>query len=281
MNAPVLAPDHRALRAERFLGTVGLWGAILTLGVLAASVLLRLATSLDAAGNAVSQLPETVELLARLAHRIAAMGVTVLALLAAWAAVASRPVPPGRLIAVASVLALTVFLAVIGRYPSGYKVAGITLGNVVGGISLVSAFWWLHRQALPGSIEARAARYAWLAFAALLAQAGLGAATSVLAMRGVRILDPLHLSMGAIVVALTVLAAWPHRKRRETGIFAFSVVLLAAFQFASGVFLAAAGAARPLAPAWLHALTACALAMGLVSLTSRLPSRRSAAPRDP
>ena len=268
MSSPTLVHDDRALRAARLLGLSGMWGTFLTLAVLAASVFLRLSTSLDAAGNAVSSLPETVEILARLAHRIAAMGVTVLALLAAWAALASRPMPLGRVCAVTAVVVLTIFLAVIGRYTTGYKVPIVTLGNVVGGIMLVSAFWWLHRESLPERSSSRGTRFAWLAFAALLAQSGLGAVTSALAMRGERMLDPLHLSMGALVVALTALAAWPHRKHRETCIFALGLALLAAFQFANGVFLAAAGAARPLAPAWLHALTACALGMGLIALAA-------------
>jgi cytochrome c oxidase assembly protein subunit 15 len=281
VSSVVAAIDPRALRAERMLGSIGLWGALLTLAVLAASVLLRLATSIDAAGNAVSSLPEAVETLARLAHRIAAMGVTVLALLAAGAAMAARPVPLGRFVAVVGILALTVFLAVIGRYTTGYKVPAVTLGNVVGGIALVCAFWWLNRQATRGSLEpaGHATAFAWLALAALLAQSGLGAATSALAMRGDRLLDPIHLAVGLLVVALTALAAWPHCKRRDsTCIFALGIAILAAFQFASGLFLAAAGAARPLAPAWIHALTACALGMGLIALAVRKPADRGTSP---
>lgn len=269
MSAPAMAPmDARALRAERLLAGVGLWGAALTLAVLGASVLLRLSTTFDAAGAAVSSLPEAMEAAARIAHRLAAMGVTVLALLAAWAAVASRPMPVGRVVAVAVILALTVFLAVLGRYTTGYRVPAVTLGNVVGGMSLACAFWWLRRQGLRGARTGPAwsARLAWLAFAALLAQSALGAAASALAMRGDRLLDPLHLAMGLLVVVLTGLAAWPHRKQRESRTFALGIALLAAFQFASGLFLAAAGSARPFAPAWIHAMTACALALGLIAL---------------
>ena len=271
MAATGVVDIHRAERAARLLRRVGHWGALLTLAVLAASMLMRLTTAIDAEGAARSGLPEAIEAAARLGHRLAAMGVSVLALLAAMIAFTTRPAPPGRLVAVALVLALTVFLAVLGRYTPGYRAAIVTVGNVVGGIGLACAFWWL-RERSSGIVpiaRSREAALAWLAFAALVAQSGLGAATSALAMHGQRTLDPLHLAMGIAFAAFAALAAWPHRRRPGSARLALAVVLLVAFQFALGLFLASAVLGRPWPLAWTHAMGACALAIALTALAAR------------
>ncbi len=261
----------RAQRATRLLGRVGHWGALLTLAILAASVLLRLSSFIDADGVAHSRLPGAVETVARLAHRVSAMAVSVLALLAAMIAFTTRPVPPGRIAAVVLILAVTVFLAILGRYTPGYRDAMVTLGNVLGGLLLVSAFWWLreHAAAIASGARAHEVALAWIAFAMLLAQAALGATTSALAMHGQRGLDAVHLGTGVAFLVLVAFAAWPHRKRAPTRALALRVALLTATQLAMGLFLAAASFGRPWALAWGHAMVACLLAMALVSLASR------------
>ncbi len=74
------------MNAPRVMAAAGLWGALLTLVILAMSVLLRLGTQLQG-DEAITMLPEGVERWARIAHRVAAMGVGLLAALAlvtAW-----------------------------------------------------------------------------------------------------------------------------------------------------------------------------------------------------
>jgi len=261
----------RAPRATRLLARVGSWSTVLTCAILAASVLLRLSTAFDAGGAAQSRLPELVETISRLAHRFAAMAVSVLALLAAMVAFTTRPLPRGRLAAVATILVLTVFLAVLGRYTPGYAAAAVTVGNVVGGMLLACAFWWLRedgllRSAPPGP---RAFVLAGTAFAALVGQSALGAATSAIALRSASALDPLHAAAGVACAILVGFAAWPHRHRASSRLPAGVAAGAVAMQLALGPLLALAGGARPAALAWAHGMVALALALALVSLAAR------------
>lgn len=245
------------MNAQRALGNAGLWGALLTLVILAMSVLLRLGTQIQG-DEAVSTLPAGVEQWARVAHRVAAMGVgmlAALALVAAWrGGVQQREVRA----AVGVVVALTLLLAVVGRYTPGYRADLVTVMNVAGGIALAAAFWALRPRgnAAPDGV-------ALAALVLLLVLAAFGAAGDAAAMRGTRAFGPLHLLLAAIFAGLALAAAWRGRKRRA---LAASVAILTVAQFALGLALVAARGARPLAIGWPHAMIACALALGLVSL---------------
>ncbi|MEO5677690.1 MAG: hypothetical protein ABIQ84_09085 [Usitatibacter sp.] len=246
----------------RTLATAGLWGAILTLVILAMSVLLRLGTELNA-GEAVSTLPAGVEQSARILHRVAAMGVGILV---AWTLVATwreRPVPRARLVPIACVVAITLLLSMIGRYTPGYKLDAVTVANVVGGIALASAFWWL--RAAGGPARGAGDRVALTALGVLFALAALGAVADAAAMRGERAFEPLHLLLAAVFVVLVAVAAWRGRRRGATAI---SLVVLVAAQFGLGLTLIDTPGARPMALAWAHAMIACALALLLVGLAA-------------
>ena len=210
----------------RTLSAAGLWGAILTLVILAMSALLRLGTEIGA-GEAVSTLPAGVEQWARIAHRVAAMGVGILVALALVATWRERPVPRAQSAAVACVVGLTLLLSVIGRHTPGYRLDVVTVANVLGGIALASAFWWL--RGASGPARAGGDRVALAALGVLFALAALGAAAD------------------AAAAALGVLVA---------------------MQFAIGLALIGAPGARPIAPAWAHAMVACALALLLVGLAA-------------
>lgn len=266
--AAVSADPARALRAGRLLARTGLWGTALTVVILAASVLLRLSTAFDAQGASISRLPEAVETAARLGHRVAAMAVTVMALFAAMVAFGARPAPRGRVIAVVTILVLTVFLAVLGRYTPGYAVPAVTLGNVLGGMLLACAFWWLREERGDTPFARGPLLAAELAFAALVVQAGVGAVASALALRGSTIADPLHAVTGTAFLACTLVAAGMHRGRATAGL-ARGIALVALAQFAAGAILALAGTARPWPLAWLHAMVALGLAVALTSLVAR------------
>lgn len=78
----------------------------------------------------------------RAAHRLAAATVGVLALVVA---IGAWRTPRRRATAAlaAALLALTVFLAVLGRATPGSRFPAVTLGNVLGGMTMLGLFWWL------------------------------------------------------------------------------------------------------------------------------------------
>ena len=248
------------------LARVGLWGTVLTLAILAASALLRLATEVEA-GAAVSRLAPAIETAARIAHRISAMGVAILAALALVVSVRNRPLPAARVAAVAAIVVLTLMLATIGRYTAGYKVAAVTVANVVGGTALACAFWSLRElasapsRAGPGAIHLLPV----LALVVLLAQAALGAAASAAAMWGERAFGPLHFWMATFFVVIAAVAAWRQRSRRALGV---ALVVLSVLQLGFGFYVVAAGATRPLAFTLAHAVVGMALALLLVKLAA-------------
>ena len=259
------------------LEAAGRWGAILMAAIVATSALLRLATAIDPSGEAVSTLPQAAEAAMRLAHRVAAMGVGVLAAFVAMAAFAKRPVPWARLLATAVIVALTVLLAAIGRHTTGYRSAAVSVANVAGGTALACAFWWL-RERERFAAQARRGPLAWIALAALLLQGGAGTAASTLALRGDVGLGSLHLALAGLFVALAVAAVWRYRTRRGPAI---AVGILAILAIACGAWSLAAGDGPPLALAWAHAMLGAALGPALVSLAIRPADRGSSgsAPR--
>ncbi len=258
-----------ALTARR-LAALGTGGVALTFVVVAASALLRLATTLDPGGNAASRLPATVEAIARLAHRVSASGAGIVALAVLVVAFTSRPVPRARLAAIGAIVLLTGSLAAIGRYTPGYRFLPVTVGNALGGIALACAFMWLRMQSTRSAgIEGRSA-VSWaatLALAVVLVQAGVGTAASALAMHGVRTLDPWHVASGFAVVGIAVaVAAYRYRDRGAARAWIFALAL---GQMAMGFVLAAADAQRGIPGAWAHAMLACALALALTALAAR------------
>lgn len=257
------------MNPARTLSAAGLWGGVLTLAILALSVLLRLGTGLED-GEAVSTLPAGVESWARVAHRIAAMGVGLAAALALVASLRGEAPPRRSARAVGVVIALTLLLAVIGRYTPGYRVDLVTVANVAGGVALAAAFWAL-RPRRPGAAPDPLALGALLLLVLL---AGLGAAADAAAMRGARAFGPLHLWLAMIFGCLALSAAWRHRARRAA---AGATALLVLTQLALGLALLASREARPLALGWTHAMVACVLALLLASLAFQGRAREQVA----
>jgi hypothetical protein len=240
---------------DRRLARVAGWGAAFAVVVVAASALLRLGTRLDAGGNAVSMLAAALESLARLAHRVSASLVALVALAAVVLAIRARPVPCGRRAALAAIVLATVALAAIGRYTPGYRFVGVTVANATLGVLLAAAFAFLRAQANDGARKGpRVAPL--LVLVAVLAETALGTAASAEAMHGRVAFEPLHLALGPVVAALAVWAAIRYRG----GIAAIAVA-----QLGLGIALAALGASRGVPGEWLHAMLACALAIALAS----------------
>lgn len=256
--------------ASRRLALLGAWGAALTVVVVAASALLRLGTSLDAGGNAASTLPAALESAARIAHRISASAVGLVALAAAVVAWRGRPVGAERGAALAAVVVLTLFLAALGRYTPGYRFVGVTVANAVSGVALACAFAWLRAGARGADRAPRpAALAAALTLLAVLAELGLGTAASASGMQGVMAFEPLHVGLGPVVGGMAAaVAARGYRESSRRGIRK-GIVALALAQMALGSVLAAAGGARGIPAAWAHAMIACAMALALAALAAR------------
>lgn len=257
------------MNRERMVATAGLWGAILTAVILAMSFLLRLGTRIDA-DVAFSVLPPDMEQWARLAHRVAAMAVAILAALALVAVATERPVRRARLAPVICVVALTLLLSAIGRYTPGYRFDLVTVLNVVGGIGLAAAFWWLRvstGSSRPPDIVASAA------LGLLLVLATLGACADAYAMRGERAFVPPHLVFAPIFVVTAFFAAWRQRHRL---VLAGAVVVLILTQVVLGFVLVAGPDVRAMVPAWSHGMIAMAVAFLLVSLAVGRPARAPA-----
>lgn len=244
---------------ERLVATAGLWGAALTAVILAMSFLLRLGTRIEA-DAAFSILPLEVEQWARLAHRIAAMAVGILAALALVAVVTERPVRRALVPPVVCVAGLTLLLSAIGRYTPGYRFDQVTVLNVVGGIGLAAAFWWLRES---GGFSRRPDVVASAALGLLLVLATLGACADANAMRGTRAFVPAHLVFAPVFVVTAFYAAWRQRRRP---VLAGAVVVLILAQVALGFVLVAGSDLRAMVPAWTHGMIAMAVAFLLVSL---------------
>ena len=254
---------------ERMVATAGLWGAVLTAVILAMSFLLRLGTRIEA-DVAFSILPPDVEQWARLAHRIAAMAVGILAALALVAVATERPVRRALVPPVACVIGLTLLLSAIGRYTPGYRFDQVTVLNVVGGIGLAAAFWWLRES---GSSPRRPDVVASAALGLLLVLATLGACADASAMRGTRAFVPMHLVFAPVFVVTAFYAAW---RQRHRPVLAGAVVVLILTQVVLGFVLVAGSDMRAMAPAWTHGMIAMAVAFLLVSLAVGRASRAPA-----
>ena len=254
-----------ALSARR-LSRLGAWGIALTLVVVAASALLRLGTTLDAGGNVSAELSAGLQRWVRPAHRLAASGVAIVALLAVVVAFASRPVGARRFAVLAAIAGLTTLLAILGPLTPGYGLAAVTIANAVGGIALACAFAWLDERASP--FPARTVSLVAMgALALVLAHGALGTAASAAAMHGERGLDPWHVASGPVVVAVATCAAGFGSRSLRAPALRWTVFGAALAQMALGMMLAALPASR--VASWSHAMGAFALALALAALAAR------------
>lgn len=251
---------------SRMVATAGLWGAALTAVILAMSFLLRLGTRIEA-DVAFSVLPPDVEQWARLAHRVAAMAVGILAALALVAVATERPVRRALVPPVACLVGLTLLLSAIGRYTPGYRFDQVTVLNVVGGIGLAAAFWWLRES---GGSARRPDVVASAALGLLLVLATLGACADANAMRGTHAFVPMHLVFAPVFVVTALFAAW---RQRHRFVLAGALAALILTQVVLGFVLVAGPDIRAMMPAWIHGMIAMAVAFLLVSLAVGRVSR--------
>lgn len=237
---------------------------------------------------------------ARLAHRFAASLALLLVLTMLAVCFASRPVMRGEGLLALALLALAIFLAVLGRWSSGARVPAVAMGNLLGGMLMVAL---CVRLALVGHLRVALRPWALAAGLLLLMQIALGglvsasyAGLSCTGTSGCGLveawqsvgpagLDPwrepmldaaqpthpagalahsLHRHVGMLLATLLVLLsalAW-RRGRRST---ATVLLLLVATQVTVGAVLAPL--ALPLAQALWHNLLATALLATVATLT--------------
>lgn len=253
---PTAAPSNWWLR----LGTAGTG---LTLVVLGASMLLRLATEWAADGQAQSVLPPVVEHATRLAHRLAASGVSLVALCAVLLAWMQRRTNRRMVSITACLVAATVVLAGIGPLTPGYRVAAITVLNVGVGMVLLLAFWWMRESSARMPYQPWVLpRVARLALAALILHTATGAAASAYRMQGLS--WPAWVHLASAVLFIGCLAALVIAQRRlQTPPKVHTLRILMAAQ----VLLGACLFWLDHRPVWLnftHALLSPLLAMALL-----------------
>lgn len=173
-----------ALRRQR-VRALALAAALVMLSVVGLSAYIRLAQSIFGAGSTAALNETTAIALARLAHRVTASLMLVLALALALATLARRPrlCAEGRL--ALAVLGLTLALAVLGMAARGSTLPAVVLGNLLGGYAVLALCWRL--AASTDTMHApSAAPRAWARGALLLAAlaAALGGLVSATASAG-------------------------------------------------------------------------------------------------
>lgn len=211
----------------------------------------------------------------RLAHRVAAMGVSVLALLIA--ALAWRPpASTARRTTAITIVVLVAILAVVGRQSSGSVHPAITLTNLLGGLVLLAL-----TAGLRAAVRAQGARAPWPMLAAALLLAGAIVAGALASAWSVAADSPLGLTHRALSWA--ALAGWvvlAARARRHAHGQAAS--LLTAASLAALAAIAVGEPAWPMAR-WMHnVLTAVALVAATYACagTSGERFQRHVAPRE-
>lgn len=299
------------------------WGCtVLVLAIVSLSAFIRLASAglgcepwprcygdaWHSVSNGLQTAPPPGVLAARIAHRILAVAALLVIIAMMMTAYSKSPVlrREGRL--ALALMALALFLAILGRWTAGSRLPAVTLGNLLAGFAMLAVSW---RLALPprrgaAALSARFTRWAWLAVALLLLQILLGGLVSAshsglscptiancdTASGSWQLLNPWHETSldpsdparptgalvqwlhraGALLVVAVLLplgvAAW--RRGKRIGAWLAAAVLLEA---CLGALLVARG--LPLAVALAHNLLA-AIALAVL-LAFAAPDRRAAA----
>ena len=204
----------------------------------------------------------------RLAHRIAAMGVSVLALLIAalaWKA----PARPGLRAAAVAVIVLVAVLAVVGRHSAAGASPAVAATNLLGGLALLATCTAIAAAAwLPGGRCAAPCAAAATVHALALVTGG---APATLAASDAPALGLAHRALSWIALVawvLVSLSALPPRAARAAAGLAAAILALQA----------AVAIALPTEPLlrWLHnLLSAAGLAVAVVAAAAhRLPPVR-------
>ena len=117
--------------------------------------------------------------LARIAHRIVAVSALLLVIAMLLVALAQHPVLQRQGRMALGLLALALFLAVLGRWTADARAPAVTLGNLLGGMGMFALSWRMAlttaRADAPASGAARPRlSWAWFCFALVLLEIALG-----------------------------------------------------------------------------------------------------------
>ena len=269
MAASLHASVRRGDSTKRSLHFMGTCGTVFALVILGASMSLRLTTIFGLDGQPISTLPAAWENAARLAHRLAASGVGLLAIWAVMLCWIRRPLPPNFIQPITWMVAITAILAVIGPLTPGYRYAAVTVANVGGGVVLLMAFWWLRETVKSNRAGGKSVEpLVGITLFVFLAHIAAGAAASAYEMRGVR--WPTFLHLGSSILATMFIGAtlWDRRHDSPIGGSAMVTAGLLATQLVLG-FVLLWLSTRPVWLAVTHGMLSSLLAMALVSLAMR------------
>jgi heme a synthase len=213
---------------------------------------------------------------ARLVHRLSASiagGAVLLIALLAWV---QRPRDRTDLAIALALLAVTSFLAALGRWSGAAATPLVTLGNIFGGMTLIALLCWLRLRTAPGAptsvdIGRRLAMLPAIALALNFVAIGLGALMGgPAAAVGDGREDPVLLAHGMSAILVLVLTAVLAIHRATPA--SVRAPSLAAFCLAGMLGVAGWGSTQfghPLALALAHNLFAALLLMSLLTATYR------------
>jgi cytochrome c oxidase assembly protein subunit 15 len=191
----------KAARRRRLLQRMAIACAILVLAITSLSAYIRLGNAglgcvdwPQCYGGKLRQAQQGIDtrsaesgaaVAARLVHRIVAVAALLLIIVMALACFTVRPILWREGGVALTLLALAVFLAVLGRWSGGARVPAVNIGNLLGGFAMLALCWQLRwrlgqRAGDPpprqGSFRLRLG--AWLAVAVLFGQIALGGLVS-------------------------------------------------------------------------------------------------------
>ena len=254
---------------SRWLPPIGAFGAVLALVILGTSMLLRLTTIFGVDGQSISTLPASVENTIRLAHRLAASAVGLLALCVAIISWTRRPLPSPFIAPMAWIVVSTVMLAIIGPLTPGYRLTTVTVGNVVGGVVLLMAFWSLRESAVNKLLARNPVEPVLsIAIVAFLAHVAAGAAASAFDMHNVRWFVFVHIGTALLATMFVGASVWDRRRDATIAGWTVAAAGLMVLQLALGCALMWLGT-RPTWLAYVHGMLSPLLAITLVSLANR------------
>ena len=269
MSAGSMTRARARNSASRWLQPIGTFGAVLALVILGASMLLRLTTIFGVDGHTISMLPASVENAIRLAHRQAAAAVGLLALCVAIISWTRRPLPSPFIAPIAWIVVSTVMLAIIGPLTPGYRMTTVTVGNVVGGMVLLMAFWSLRESAVNKLLTRNPVEPVLLiAILAFLAHVAAGAAASAFEMHNVRWFVFVHIGTAMLATMFVGATLWDLRRDASIAGWIVATAGLMVLQVALGCALMWLGT-RPVWLAYVHGMLSSLLAITLVSLANR------------
>jgi len=179
-----MSDNDREQRTARLVATLATVAAVLVLVVIASSAWLRLSQSglgcsdwpacygaFAKASGAVQAAPGTTatnidEI--RAAHRVAASAAGIVIALAAVLWLIGERRQRGVTVIVVTLLAVTAFLALLGRYTAGANAPAITLGNMLGGMVLLVLTWTLRAKLAVADMPSAPRALYWAARLVLL-----------------------------------------------------------------------------------------------------------------